>query len=563
MQTRPPKFDALQFERPDFDTLRERYTDLRARLDAAQKPSEQVSVISEWNELRRQLKSWTSLTHLKFNQDTSNEAFKQEREFSDEIQPKLTDLDSKIKEAIVGSPHRGDIENTYGAHAFALWQVALESFDIAIEEQEVEINKLVAEYTSLRAAAEIEFDGETYNLSQIAKFATHADRDIRYRSQKATWDWVASVGDELDRIFDRMVELRHQEAQTLGFDNYVELGYKRMSRVDYNRHDVERFRDEVHRVIVPIAQKLVERQREKLGVEEVMAWDLKVYDPRGNPAPDGDHDWMVERATEMFDELGDELGGFFRMMRDNNFLDLKARKNKSGGGFCTGFPQVRMPFVFANFNDTKHDVEVFTHEMGHAFQYWCASQQHELVDYNWPSYESAEIHSMSLEFLTWPHMERFFGDDAQRFREIHLLEGLTFLPYGVAVDHFQHMIYDNPTATPAERKQMWREVRERYLPWTDWGDIDYPANGGRWQLQSHIYHVPFYYIDYTLAQTCAMQFWLRAEDDFDEAMTAYIALCKRGGSAPFLELVESAGLTSPFEPGCLERVANRAREVLF
>lgn len=563
MPSQTPSFDSLDFEQPDVDALRGRYDELRARLDGADDSSAQLGVVSEWNKLRSQLQSWASLVHLKFNQDTSNEDYKQAREFSDEIQPKLVDLDSKIKKSLVESTHRDAIADAYGEHALVLWQIALECFDPSIEAHEVELNKLKAEYTSLRASAEIEFDGETYNLSQLAKFTTHADRDVRYRSQKATWDWVASAAEDLDRIFDRMVELRHEEAQLLGFENFVELGYKRMSRVDYNRHDVERFRDEVHRVIVPIAQELVKRQREKLGVDKIMAWDLKVYDPKGNPAPAGDHDWMVERATEMFDDLGDEIGGFFRTMRDNHFLDLKARKSKSGGGFCTSFPQVQMPFVFANFNETKHDVEVFTHEMGHAFQYWCAAQQHELVDYGWPSYESAEIHSMSLEFLTWPHMERFFKDDAQRFREIHLLEGLTFIPYGVAVDHFQHMIYDNPSATPEERKQMWCEVRERYLPWVDWGDLDYPGAGGRWQLQSHIYHVPFYYIDYTLAQTCAMQFWLRAEEDFDEAMSAYVELCKRGGSAPFLELVKGAGLTSPFEPGCLESVANRVREELF
>jgi M3 family oligoendopeptidase len=262
----------------------------------------------------------------------------------------------------------------------------------------------------------------------------------------------------------------------------------------------------------------------------------------------------------MFDAMGD-LGPFFRRMETGGFLDLADRKGKAGGGFCTSFPTEGMPFVFANFNGTKGDVEVFSHEMGHAFQSY-ESRDLPLSDYLWPTYESAEIHSMSLEFLTWPHMERFFGEDAPRFRRMHLAEALLFLPYGTAVDHFQHEIYAHPTMSPAERHDRWRSMEQTYLPWRNWGDLAYPARGGRWQQQRHIYLAPFYYIDYVLAQTCALQFWVRSERDRDTAMADYVALCRRGGQAPFRGLVASAGLTSPFDEGCLAEVVEAARVAL-
>jgi M3 family oligoendopeptidase len=248
-------------------------------------------------------------------------------------------------------------------------------------------------------------------------------------------------------------------------------------------------------------------------------------------------------------------------MHEGSFLDLKNRDGKAGGGFCTSFPSHGMPFIYANFNGTKGDVEVFTHEVGHAFQCY-QSRAKPLFEYLWPTFESCEIHSMSLEYLTWPHMEKFFGDGAERFRRIHLMQGMLFLPYGVAVDHFQHLVYASPGATPAERYKMWQEVERLYLPSVNYGDLPHAGEGGRWQYKRHIYLSPFYYIDYTLALTCALQFWLRSRQDPSGTMKAYVALCGRGGEAPFRELARSAGLKSPFEPGCLKDVVAQARATL-
>jgi M3 family oligoendopeptidase len=350
-------------------------------------------------------------------------------------------------------------------------------------------------------------------------------------------------------------------AKKLGYNDYIGLGYKRMKRVDYNQQDVEQFRAEVREHLVPLAVELRRKQAAALGVDKLIFWDDAVHDAAGNPAPHGEHDWMVERATQMFDTMGSDLGGFFRLMVQGKLTDLKNRDGKAGGGFCTAFPSYGLPFIFANFNGTKHDVEVFTHEMGHAYQAY-QSRHQPLLDYLWPTYESCEIHSMGLEFLTWPHMEQFFEGDAERFRRIHLTQGLLFIPYGVAVDHFQHLVYAQPDATPAERHAMWQEMERTYLPWRDYGDLPHVATGGFWQFQRHIYLSPFYYIDYTLAQTCALQLWVRSRKDPQGTLASYNALCSRGGEAPFQELARSAGLVSPFQSGCLRDVAAEAKATL-
>jgi M3 family oligoendopeptidase len=269
----------------------------------------------------------------------------------------------------------------------------------------------------------------------------------------------------------------------------------------------------------------------------------------------------MERTIEAFADLDPRLGDFARMMDGNELTDLVTRAGKAGGGYCMKLATYGVPFIFTNFNGTKGDITVLMHELGHAFQGY-SSRNKPVIDYLSPTSEAAEVHSMSLEYLTWPFMERFFGDGAQTYRDGHLSEALLFLPYGVAVDHFQHLVYERPNATPAERHAMWQSMEKRYLPWRTYGDLERPAQGAFWQSQLHIYRAPFYYIDYTLALCCALQMWASAYDDTAGTLERYVALCARGGEAAFRNLVTGAGLTSPFEPGALSRVVARAKDVL-
>ncbi|MCA9270335.1 MAG: M3 family oligoendopeptidase [Planctomycetales bacterium] len=552
-------FSEITSPTPTAEGVSAEYAELFAALDAAQDRAARLAVVRKWDTLRRRLQTWESLVSLRFERDTRDPQAKADRDYADALRPQLTDCSVKMMRRLLAGPLRDDVAGEFGPTAIALWESEVLTFDPSIQEELIAEARLGADYTEILAAAQIEFQGEKHNLSGIVKFRQEPDRNVRHGAEAALWNWFADSGEKLDAIFDRLVQLRTLMARKLGFADYVAMGYKRMNRIDYGRDDVERYRQQVREHIVPLCRDIRAQQAQRLGLEKLFAYDEPVFDPAGNPKPQGDHDWMIERAKEMFDAMGGGLGEFFRMMADGQLMDLKNREGKAGGGFCTSFPTYGVPYIFANFIGAKGDVEVFTHEIGHAFQCY-ESRNQPLMDYLWPTYESCEIHSMSLEFLTWPHMEKFFGpDDGQRFRRIHLAGALLFLPYGVAVDEFQHWVYEHPQATPSERHAAWKRAEATYLPDLDWDDLSYPAKGGRWQHQRHIYTAPFYYIDYTLAQCCALQFWLRAEENFEQAMADYVALCRRGGEAPFRALAAGAGLKSPFDEGALAGVAAQAR----
>jgi M3 family oligoendopeptidase len=554
-------FPEIQVAAPDMEATRQAYEQFHQAYDAAENLDDALEVLQRWDQLRRQIDTWQAVTELRFHQDTRDEEAKQARDHCDQLRPKLTELSVNLKRKLLQDPQRPELEERMGKQAFSLWEAETTTYEPIIEEDLVQESRLNAQYTELLAGAQLSFQGQTSNLSEIVKYREDPDRNVRQAADQVRWQWFQDHRETLDDIFDQLVILRDGMAQKLGFDNFVDLGYQRMTRVDYNQQDVDRYRKMVLAEVTPFGKELRSHQARELGIEKTMAWDEAVYFAQGNPTPGNDYDHMIRQAHSMFAEIGYGLDDFFQRMVDGQFMDLKNRDGKAGGGFCTSFDLYGMPYIFANFNGTRGDVEVFTHEMGHAFQNYMSRDQ-PWVEYLWPTYESCEIHSMGLEFLTWPAMEKFFGQRADDFRRLHLASSLIFLPYGVAVDHFQHLIYENPTASPAERHTMWQELETQYQPWLDYGDLPHASQGGRWQSQRHIYASPFYYIDYTLAQTCALQFWLRAAQDRDQAMKDYTHLCSLGGQAPFQELVQAASLVSPFEAGCLSGVVNEARQWL-
>jgi M3 family oligoendopeptidase len=553
-----PHFADIAAPTPTREGLAERYAAIHAGLDR----DDRAGALADWDRLRREYKTWRSLVHLRFAQNTTDAAAKAARDYADALGPQATEYEVGVKRRLLADPHRDLVAALTGEHALALWETDIATFDPAIKADLEEESRLSASYTALLASARIEVDGETVNLAGLGPYAESADRTMRHQAEAARWAFFAAHAPELDGIYDSLVKLRHGMARKLGYPDYTPLGYRRMRRVDYGPAEVARYRDQVREHVVPLVARLLEARRVENGWDQLRFWDEALIDPAGNPAPAGDHDFLVAQAQTMFDRIDPRMGAFYRVMAEGGFLDLRNRPGKAGGGFCTSFPTEGVPFIFANFNGTQADIGVFTHEMGHAFQNW-QSRDIPGVDYLWPTMESAEIHSMGLEFLCYPQIGLLVGDAAaDRFRRMHLIGALAFLPYGVCVDHFQHEVYANPDATPADRHAMWARLERLYMPWTDYGDLAYPAMGGRWQAKHHIYSSPFYYIDYTLAQCCAMQFWVRARRNPAEALDAYVALCGRGGLAPFQGLVASAGLVSPFADGALADVVKEAKVVL-
>lgn len=548
-------FADVSLPRPDVDALLARLDALHAELLAAPDAEAALAVLARWDELRAEVKTWQSFASLRYRQDTTCKTAMAEREASDAAAPVLAERDARIQRAVLDGPHRDAIAATHGEQALALWGAQARANDPALVDDLVRESDLQAEYTALIGGARVAFRGETFTLAGLGAFAEHRDRDVRHDAQAARWQWFAHNDAALERIYGELVALRTRMGRSLGHADFLPLGYDRMKRIDYDRADIEGFRAAVREHVTPLAAKLAANQAERLGLDKLMAWDEPVHDPRG-PAPldgAGDMAHMRRHAGDMFAALHPELSAFWRTMDDHGLMDLAARDGKGPGGFCTFLPDFGVPFIFANANGTRGDVEVFTHEMGHAFQRHM-SRGLQPLDVQGCTLESAEIHSMSLEFLCWPEMERFFGDAADRFRHSHLAEQLAFLPYGCLVDHFQHEVYEHPDMSADERKATWKRLEAEYLPWRDYGDLDHPARGGFWHRQLHLFTYPLYYIDYVLAATCALQFLGRARDDREAAWQSYVALCGRGGSLPFRGLVHSAGLDDPFKQGTLKRV---------
>jgi M3 family oligoendopeptidase len=557
----PIHFAEISVPTPTREELARRYAAIDATLDRGGR-DDRAAALRSWDQLRRELASWTALVKLRFQQDTVDPKAKADRDYADELLPEATSFETSLKRRLLTDPDRRGLEQLVGAHALRLWELDVSTFEPVIAADLVAEAKLTARYTQLMAKAELKIDGKIVNLAGIEPYAQHPDRATRHQAEQLRWAFFAANGVELDRIYDELVKLRHGMAQKLGYETYTELGYRLMHRVDYGPDEVRRYRDEVVSRVVPLVARLLEQRCQEFDLDKIRFWDEELVDGAGNPGPAGEHDFLVEQAQTMFDRMDQRLGQFYRLMREGGLLDLKNRPAKAGGGFCTSFPTEGVPFVFANFNGTDRDIKVLTHEIGHAFQNW-QSRSQPSFDYLWPTMESAEINSMGLEFLTHPEVALLVGAAAaDRFRRVHLVHSLSFLPYGVTVDHFQHEVYAKPDATPAERHAIWQALERRYLPWRDYGDLDYPAKGGLWQAKQHIYRTPFYYIDYTLALCCALQLWVKSLTDYRATLEDYIALCGRGGSAPFQELVRSARLISPFAPGALAGVVDVAARLL-
>ncbi|NQX64540.1 M3 family oligoendopeptidase [Paenibacillus alba] len=547
------KFQDFTYERPDFKAFEAKFKELLAHFRQSSSFREQDQAMEAIVQLRSELESMESIARIRHSVDTTDEFYKAEQEFLDEIEPLYQGLITEFYQALIHSTYRSELENKWGKQLFTIASLALKTFSPEIVDDLVQENKLASEYSKLLASAKLVFEGEERNLSQLIPFQLATDRNVRKAANDVKYSFFIENEAKLDELYDQLVKIRTVIAKKLGYANFVELAYARLNRSDYNAKDVEAFRHQVLEHIVPAATKLKERQKARIGVETLHYYDDKFGFPTGNATPKGDADWIVQQAKRMYAELSPETNEFFTFMIENGLMDLVAKKGKRVGGYCSYISSYKAPYIFSNFNGTSGDIDVLTHEVGHAFQGF-SSREFQVPEYIFPTLEACEIHSMSMEFLAWPWMSLFFEDETDKYKFKHLSESLLFIPYGVAVDEFQHRIYEQPDLTPAERKQVWREVERKYLPHREYADNDYLERGGFWHQQQHIFKSPFYYIDYTLAQVCAFQFWKRANENSTLAWQDYLRLCQQGGSRNFTELVEVAQLISPFKDGCVASV---------
>ena len=557
------KFKDMPYERISVESITEEMKALIQKLKEAKDFEEADALFLENEKLQGHVFTMCSLAQVRHSINTEDKFYDEEENYWNNAYPQIQEFNQEWTKALLDSPFKDNFAKKYGNIMFLNAEIDLKTFSPEIIPMLQEENELTTAYEKLLASAQIPFEGKIYTISQMSPFKNDKDDARRLAAWKAEGQWYKDNQEELDRLYDKLVHLRDQMGKKLGYTDFTELGYYRMRRNCYDKQDVQKFREAVQKYVVPVAAKIYERQADRLGKSYPLSYaDAAIEFRSGNPKPKGNSDEIVASGKKFYDWLSPETSEFFNHMIDDELMDLLSTKGKQGGGYCTSFQDYKTPFIFANFNGTQHDIEVITHEAGHAF---AAYLNRNRVPYEciWPSLEACEVHSMSMEFFAEAFSEEFFGEDAGKYNYSHLADALCFIPYGTMVDHFQHIVYENPNLSPAERHAKWKELVQIYQPWFKLdGEIPFYSEGEGWQRQHHIYSSPFYYIDYCLAQTVALQFWNMIQRDQKEAWQHYMAYTKQGGSVVFTKLLKNAGLESPFQESCLRGICDTAAKYL-
>ncbi|MBR2970632.1 MAG: M3 family oligoendopeptidase [Clostridia bacterium] len=554
------KIKDIPYSRFDIEVAKRSFANYTAAVKSATCPAEVLDAHKGVLDVMAKFATMSTVANIRFSLNSFDEFYQKEQEYYDEITPVFTELYNDFGKAMIASPFVEELKKTINPLVFEKYRLLALSSDPRIIEDKQKEAEIVVEYNKLMAEMNFCFDGKDMPLSVLRGYLSHSDRKVRREACVALGKGLAAHAEKLDDIYDRLVHVRDKMAKKLGYKNYVELGYLNMERLDYNREMVEKFRSSVLSDLVPIITDIKKQLARDLGIDDYMFFDDSVCFTDGEPCPVIDKDEIFRQGQLMYDEMSPETGALFAKMVEADAFDVDARKGKWGGGYCTAIEDLRLIFILANFNGTSEDIDVVTHEFGHAIAMSMAFDGDRELDIG--GCETAECHSMSMEFLCWPYMDRFFGKDADKYRYKHLLSALSFIPYGVIVDEFQHIVYENPSLTPSERNKAYLDLERKYRPYLSFEGIPYLELGTRWQYQMHIYETPFYYIDYCLAQTVALGFLAASQTDFGDALRRYLDLCRKGGSVPFSRLCSEAGLTSPFEEGALKKIAETVPEIL-
>ena len=555
------KFTEMPYKRPDMDVLKAAGESFVKGVKDAKSASEVLEQHKKFSEFYKNVTTLWSLCYIRHTVNTKDEFYDGENSFFDESSPLFEKIYTDFYREMVNSKYREELVGAFGELWFINADLKLKGFDEKIIGELQKDNALCSKYSKLLASASLDFDGKKVNLSQLRAYQLSPDREVRKAAYAKRTEFFAEHETELDDIYDELVKLRAEMADKLGYGNFVRLGYINMRRNSYDAAAVSRFREQVKKSLVPFLEELHERRRNNLSVGKLKFYDEDIFFADGNPTPKGTPEEMFEAGKKMYSELSDETSGFFDFMLENELFDALAKEGKAGGGYCTELPDYGSPFIFANFNGTSEDVDVLTHECGHAFESYLANDV-EIIEYRECTYDVAEIHSMSMEFFTGNWMRLFFAEETEKFLNMQLASALMFLPYGCMVDEFQHIVYENPGLTPAERKEAWKKLESEYKPYLDFDGDRFFGRGGTWQRQAHIYERPFYYIDYCLAQTCALQYRIMMEADREAAWKSYLELLKKAGTKKLTDVVLEAGLKSPFDPDCIDFIIAGASKLL-
>lgn len=548
------KFSEIPYKRPDMDELKRQMGEIAETLENAQSAQEQIEAIDRCNKISGSFSTMGSIAYIRHTVNTKDEFYDQENEFFDEMNPLVEEMGQRVNRAMLDSRFRPALEEHYGKLLFTNLEISVRTFKPEMIELMQQENRLQSEYQKLYASAMVEFDGQQLPLPKLGPYKQSPDRAVRKAAYETEGRFFDSHREELDRLYDQLVKNRTEQAKLLGHENYIQLGYDRLGRNCYGKEKVSAFREQIARDMVPIVARVKKDQEKRIGVERLKFYDDVVMFPDGNARPTGSADEILAAGREMYHGLSPETAEFIDHMYDNELLDVLSKDGKAPGGYCTEIFDYQSPFIFSNFNGTSGDVDVLTHEAGHAFAGYRAMRKGYIPQLVSPTIEACECHSMSMEFLTSDFHHLFFGNATRKYEIGHCEDALIFIPYGCMVDEFQHLMYENPDLTPEQRNETWLRLEKKYRPWIDFDNLPFYSRGAGWQRQLHIYLYPLYYIDYCMAQTVAFQFWMAFLKDKDDAWRRYLAFVDKGGTETFEQLVKGAGLKVPYEPGCIREI---------
>lgn len=556
------KFAELQYVRPDMEKIFARVSGDIAVLKEAKNYEEFRNAYMDYVEADTELETSKTVAHIRNTINLLDEFYEAEMVYFNSQMPKYEILKKEMGEVIVASPFKAEMEKEFGAILIQNMEAQKQLSDESIVDDQVKEAELVSRFMKTQAAATVEFKGEqigNYGLLKIMQSTDRAERKEAFEAWAKLYEGIAPT---LEEVYDGLVKVRAGMAKKLGFKSFIPMGYLRRRRFDYTEKELEVFRKQVREVVVPAAAKLYERQKEALGIDTLYYYDESIASPSGNPVPIGDKEYLVGEARKMYRELSKESGEFFDFMMEHELFDLDSKHGKRAGGYCTILPQYHAPFIFSNFNGTDADVNVLTHEAGHAFAGFIAAKYQKTPELCHSTSEINEIHSMSMELWTYPWMENFFGDKAEEYRKEHLADALMKIPYMLCVDEYQHKVFENPEMTTMERRAVWSGLEKIYMPWRNYAGNEFLESGAFWIKQQHIFLYPFYYVDYAMAQMGAFEFYTKMKEDRKAAWADYYKLCAAGGSMGYFDLLKYSGLHKVLEDGSVKIILKGVFEEL-
>lgn len=556
------KFAELQYVRPDMEKIFARVSGDIAVLKGAKNYEEFRNAYMDYVEADMELETSKTIAHIRNTINLLDEFYEAEMVYFNSQMPKYEILKKEMGEVIVASPFKAEMEKEFGAILIQNMEAQKQLSDESIVDDQVKEAELVSRFMKTQAAATVEFKGEqigNYGLLKIMQSTDRAERKEAFEAWAKLYEGIAPT---LEEVYDGLVKVRAGMAKKLGFKSFIPMGYLRRRRFDYTEKELEVFRKQVREVVVPAAAKLYERQKEALGIDTLYYYDESIASPSGNPVPIGDKEYLVGEAQKMYRELSRESGEFFDFMMEYELFDLDSKHGKRAGGYCTTLPQYHAPFIFSNFNGTDADVNVLTHEAGHAFAGFTAAKYQKTPELCHSTSEINEIHSMSMELWTYPWMENFFGDKAEEYRREHLADALMKIPYMLCVDEYQHKVFENPEMTVMERRAVWSGLEKIYMPWRNYAGNEFLEIGAFWIKQQHIFLYPFYYVDYAMAQMGAFEFYTKMKEDRKAAWADYYKLCAAGGSMGYFDLLKYSGLHKVLEDGSVKIILKGVFEEL-